>query len=158
MVHAISPGPLLIRVVARPRREERVLARLTPQFGKMEDRGPSDRETKGAMMSEITIDEVRRDERVIRTRSGIVVLPAGAWYCAGCRIVALDEHLTRHDPRRHPHVAAFFCDVCRQDGTAELTSVEHEREAYKRLFRSTRAMLRRMSRKIESAPGEEFAA
>ena len=109
-------------------------------------------------MSEIPINEVRSDERVIRTRSGLVVLPAGAWYCSGCRIVALDEHLARHDPRRHPLVEAVFCAACRADGTAELTSVEHEREAYKRLFRSTRASLRRLSRKIEPVREECHAA
>jgi hypothetical protein len=94
-----------------------------------------------------------------RVRIGDAIgLPAGAFYCDACRIVLPDGALGRHDPRRHPIVAAVFCGDCRANGAAEMACVKWERNVYRQEVRATRAKLRRVERQLGTVPGPAVAA
>lgn len=78
----------------------------------------------------------------------VVAFPEGAFYCGACRRVLPDGELARHEPRRHPVVAAVFCADCRGSGAAEVASIRWERDVYRQEYRATRAKLRRAERQL----------
>ena len=97
------------------------------------------------MMEENAVKDEHENENGRRIRLGTVIaLPAGAYYCGACRRVLPEEQLSRHEPRRHPIVAAVFCADCRANGAAEVACLAWERNVYRQEFRSTRAKLRRL--------------